>query len=138
MPPTTTTLYPSSHATDLVGCTYRQLDYLIRVGILTGETLNNGSGSRRAFTPDHVARLAVAYRLASAMPRHGSPASSAWPLWANAVLNGPPPPARGFAVLDQVGTVRYPHTLTVDDVPHGALVLHYDATDVYAQLDSEV
>lgn len=137
MPAPTIPLYGSVQVCDLLDVTYRQLDYLTRTGAVTGPGMNKGSGSRRYFTPDQVKRLAVARRLAANLPTTRATSGSVWPTLAAAVMAGPAPPARGFAVLDTVGTLRYPQELTIDDVPNGAIVLHYDATAVFDQLTDE-
>lgn len=137
MPAPTITLYSSRDVCDLLGISYRQLDYLTRTGAVTGPDMNKGSGSRRTFTPDQVQRLAVARRLADNIPTTRATSGSVWPRLAAAVMAGPPPPPRGFAVLDTVGTVRYPTTLTVDDVPNGSIVMNYDASDVWAALEDD-
>ena len=46
--------YRSSEVVRLTGCTYRQLDYWCRRGIIPGHGEADGSGSRRTFTAAHV------------------------------------------------------------------------------------
>ena len=50
--------YSSQEACRLVGITYRQLDYWLRVGIIVPECVSTpGSGGRRRFTNKEVRRL---------------------------------------------------------------------------------
>lgn len=114
---------------DRLGLSYRQLDYACRMVPELGsmETMAGGSGSRRAFTADTVLRLAVAGQLAAAVPM--APRGSHWIVAVRAVMAGQAPPARGFALMDPDGEVRYfSRTLDLDDVKLGPVgtVVRYD------------
>lgn len=53
------TTYSSAQACNLAGISYRQLDYWCRVGTMDAHTPATGSGSRRRWTRQQVAVLAV-------------------------------------------------------------------------------
>lgn len=55
----------SDDVCDAVGCTYRQLDYWIRLGLVEclGNTARNGSGSQRAYSHREVRVISVIARL---------------------------------------------------------------------------
>lgn len=83
-----------------LGVSYRQLDYLARrpelrtvSADLAGAT---GSGTRRHWSPEVVARLEIAGRLADVS---GQP----WGILAAAVMRSPEPPLAGWALLDGGG-----------------------------------
>jgi hypothetical protein len=83
----------SADVCDLVGISYRQLDYLTRCGVVHGQ--NRGSGCRRQWDREDVLRLALARHVAGYTP---GPVSS-FPELASLALDAPTPPARGYAVL---------------------------------------
>lgn len=120
---------------DLLGVSYRQLDYLTRRegAALTNAVLGaNGSGTRRTWPAAIVARLEVAVALAAAAP--GSDSTSAFPVLADAVVawTGVVPMA-GWVFLSEAGHV------TVSDEPvelldaiedsGGGIVVHYELSD---------
>lgn len=80
----------------LPGVTYRQLDHACRLGLIPDDA--HGSGTRRHFAPDTVTRLriAAAVREASAAMFHDP---VPWPTLCASVMDGPPPPERGYALL---------------------------------------
>jgi hypothetical protein len=88
----------STEAVTAIGCTFRQLDHLTRLGIIKG--LSTGSGNPRSWPQPIVARLALAYHITQAVPRANLDASP-FPEVARAVLDPAvsPPPRRGYAVL---------------------------------------
>lgn len=87
-------MYSTRKAVEAVGCSYRQLDYAVR---LRGEKLT-GSGHRRTWTPHEVIRLALAFHLCAAMP--GRPGQSPFPDIASAALDVvEDPPRSGFVMM---------------------------------------
>jgi hypothetical protein len=113
----------------LLGLTYRQLDYAIRMtaDLRNLPTMSGGSGSRRVFGPDTVVRLAVAARLAEAAP--AATQGSHWMVSVRAVMAGPVPPRSGFALLRPEGGVEYfERTLDLGAVAPGPVgtVVRYD------------
>jgi DNA-binding transcriptional MerR regulator len=66
MNPTMATTFSSTAAAALAGVTYRQADYWCRLGVLNPANNGRGSGSghERRFSPEDVALLRVAGRLA--------------------------------------------------------------------------
>jgi hypothetical protein len=88
----------SQRACQIIGCTFRQLDYLTRTQpALAG--MNNGSGSRRTWDSLQVVRLAIAYQVASVLADTSS--VSGLPEIARAALDPdlPEPVRNGYAVL---------------------------------------
>jgi len=56
--PATERTYSSAEVCDLAGVTYRQLDYWTRIGLVEPSVaVANGSGSRRCWTADDLARV---------------------------------------------------------------------------------
>ncbi len=87
----------SKQAVKAIGCTYRQLDHLTRVGAVRGQA--TGSGNRRQWTVDQVVRLALANHIRCAVPVANEFASP-FPTVARAALAcRRPPPRNGYAVL---------------------------------------
>jgi hypothetical protein len=88
----------TTEAVGAIGCTFRQLDHLTRLGIIQGFT--PGSGNSRSWPEPLVVRLALAYHIAQAVPRanrHLTP----FPEIVRTVLDRavPPPPRRGYGVM---------------------------------------
>lgn len=112
----------SRNTADLLGITYRQLDYATRNvrELRTRPTMSGGSGSKRRYDLDTIRRLMIAASLAQAIP-HGEYNGSQWVRAAGATMAGPPPPATGFAVLDGDGDVTYHEALVPDSFPVGPI-----------------
>jgi hypothetical protein len=116
----------------LLGVSYRQLDYAVRsvAALRSLPTMSGGSGTRRRFGAETVLRLAVAARLAEAIPAGNSLTSgSQWVPAVQAVMDGRRPPRSGFALLTAAGRVRYfSKTLDLTDVAAGPVgtVIRYD------------
>jgi hypothetical protein len=83
----------SRQVADLAGISYRQLDYLTRtVDALSDGTMSRGSGTRRLWTPDQLARITIAALLTDAAGQANLPAM------ANAVFTvNARPPRAGWA-----------------------------------------
>lgn len=87
----------SKQAVQAIGCTYRQLDNLTRVGAVPAQAV--GSGNRRQWTVDQVVRLALANHIRMAMPVVNE-YTSPFPAIARIALTcRRPPPRSGYAVL---------------------------------------
>ncbi len=71
-----TALHSSKVAVEAIGCTYRQLDYWDRIGLLRPTQPAHGSGSRRAYSPDELV-AGRAITLLSAMGAAGPPLARA-------------------------------------------------------------
>lgn len=115
----------------LLGVTYRQLDYAVRStdALRNLPSMAGGSGSRRQFDADTVARLAVAARLTEAFPGSTQLTGSQWMASVQAVMAGPVPPRSGFALLRPEGGVEYfDRTLDLGAVAPGPVgtVVRYD------------
>ena len=134
----------SREVCQLVGCSYRQLDYAVRISgaaPVSGEA-TPGSGHRRGWSHEQVARLAIANHLA------GSPATGGFSVLAAAALDAdlPEPPAAGYAValpgdprtmVTWVG--RWPDVRPIVDLGRPLIVVAYDLDDLIdlAALDTE-
>lgn len=115
----------------LLGVTYRQLDYAVRMtaALRSLPSMSGGSGSRRRFDADTVVRLAVAARLTEAFPGSTQLSGSQWVAAVQSVMDGPTPPRNGFALLTPAGQVRYfERTLDLGRMPPGPVgtVVRYD------------
>lgn len=88
----------SVEAINIIGCTYRQLDYVARIAALPGMT--SGSGSRREWTPEQVTRLAIAQHMAEACLGADAQGRGLFSTLAVAALDEmlPEPPRTGYAV----------------------------------------
>src|SRR5688500_10719952 len=87
----------SRRVCEVVGCTYRQLDYLTRAGTVQG--MNTGSGTKRLWPASVVVRLALANHLLGAVPISND-YTTPFPVIAAAALAAPDPlPRAGYAVL---------------------------------------
>lgn len=132
----------SRSVADLLGVSYRQLDYAIRStpALAAMPTMAGGSGSPRRFDLDTLRRLDLAARFAAADPTSDARHSRIWLAAVGAAVAGrTPPPARGFATLTPGGQIRYGETAE-RAVPLGVvgLVIRYDlaCTDLGAHLES--
>jgi len=85
----------TTEAVDTIGCTFRQLDYLTRLGIIKGQ--GTGSGNARSWPEQLVARIALAYHIAQAIPTERG--RGVFPQMAQLVVDSPAPPRRGYAVV---------------------------------------
>lgn len=65
--PATSGLYNAKTTCELVGCTYRQLDYWSRLGVIAATRGACGSGSRRLFSIHDVAAVALINAIADYM-----------------------------------------------------------------------
>lgn len=94
----------STKAAEVIGISYRRLDYLTRVGAIPGMT--TGSGNYRTWDERIVIRLALANHLVSHMPAPS--ANAPFPDIAAAALDPrlPDPPRCGY------GCVTHPFTVT--------------------------
>lgn len=123
----------SKHAVTAIGCTYRQLDNLTRVGAVKGQ--GTGSGVKRQWSTDQVIRLALAYHLSCAMPGANGYAS-AFPMLARAALRcRRTPPRTGYAVamVDPVGLLwasNWADLRRAIDREGAAVVVRYDLDDL--------
>lgn len=83
-------LYSSAQAAELSGLSYRQVDYYARTGLLVPFRDARGSGTRRVYDADDLARL----RLVAALKSLGAPSlaiasvleqlprnAEEWPVW---------------------------------------------------------
>lgn len=61
-------MFSSADACRLAGISYRQLDYWCRIGTVTSAVRASGSGSRRGWSAQQVAVLAVLARVGSHLP----------------------------------------------------------------------
>lgn len=119
---------------ELLGISYRQLDYAIRCVDELGSlpSMSNGSGSRRRFDIDTLRRLDVAARLAEADPANGTTQGRMWSAAVTAVMAARRPPMTGFAVLTPGprSRVLYRSNLNVADFPVGPIggIVRYDLT----------
>lgn len=117
----------------MIGCSYRQLDYLTRFGITPEHSgrSNPGSGARRLWSHAQVARLALAYHLAHVVP------DGSFPELAVAAMHPtvPDPPLQGYALYTTGPTeVRWVATWTdvrdiIDDWG-AAAIARYDLVDL--------
>jgi hypothetical protein len=113
---------------DRIDISYRQLDYMCRRGLIPGQERGVGSGRRRLFERSIVDRLDLAALIRDAMPFGSMPGSLVWTSIVEAVMAGPDPLPKGFAVLDAGGLVRYVESVRWEDVEIGALVVPYTLT----------
>jgi len=118
---------------ELIGCSYRQLDYAVRSGA-EPEVAASGSGSRRRWSTSQVIRLALAFHVASAFPTGAGRNQSSFPMLAAAFLavDGDDPPTSGYVVADGAATgVAWAGTWAdvrrlVEDAPGPVVVAAYD------------
>lgn len=81
---------------ELLGVSYRRVDYLTRTGAVDG--MNLGSGSRREWDTATVIRLVLANHVVAAVPVPGD--ATPFPDVARAALaNHHEPPRRGYAIM---------------------------------------
>lgn len=126
----------SSQAIEVIGCTYRQLDYLTRCTNVkpAGSAANPGSGGRRLWSHGQVVRLTLAYHLAQVVP------DGTFPEIAAAAMDPelPEPPRRGYAMyVTQPMEVRWvatwPDVRPVLDVWGAAAIAAYDLDALVGQ-----
>ena len=109
-----------------LGISYRQLDYACRLGLIHDTA--TGSGSRRHFDADTVARLTIAAQVKAAADRLFYD-GMAWPTAVASVMNSPMPARRGYAVVIGHGLATFHDDADLADLcgRHGAvLVVPYD------------
>lgn len=134
--------YSGREVCALAGITYRQLDYLARTRRIPDFDGTPGSGNRRRWSADLARRISVAACIHRFSPTWGQSADTvhSFPFVAGVVLDGPPPPATGWAITTSDGAIAYTVDADglIDTIPvletapvgTAVLVVRYDVSQV--------
>jgi hypothetical protein len=124
----------SAQVCRIVGCSYRQLDYLTRLDVIQG--MNRGSGSRRHWPLYVVVRLAIARFMTDVVPSVND-VLTPFPAMAQAALDESldNPPRRGYAVLvsdppKMMWAGTWADLRQVVEEEGAALIVRYDLDDL--------